>query len=66
MFHISPKMFNLRLKAVILACITISLSGCTSAVSGDGEGFTVVDSNFLGVVWNHGHAKVSILSQDGG
>ncbi len=53
-------------KATILVCITASFFGCTSTVSRKCESFRVVHSNFLGVVWNQGHAKASIISQDGG
>ena len=54
------------IKATILVCITASFFGCTSSVSRKCENFRVVSSNFLGVVWSQGHAKASIISQDGG
>ncbi|MBN1844439.1 MAG: DUF4185 domain-containing protein [Sedimentisphaerales bacterium] len=54
------------LKATIMVCITASIFGCASTVPGKCECFKVVRSDFLGTVWNQGHANASVVSQDGG
>ena len=64
--YISVKNPTLCFKATILVCITASFFGCTSTVLRECESFRIVHSNFFGVVWNQGHAKASIISQDGG
>lgn len=64
--YISVGNLTSRFKVTILVCITASVFGCTNTVARKGESFRVVHSNFLGVVWNQGHAKASVISQDGG
>jgi hypothetical protein len=53
-------------RATILLCIIMSFFGCTNPFSRECESFRVVNSNFLGEVWNQGHAMASIVSQDAG
>jgi hypothetical protein len=54
------------LKTVLLACMMPAAVGCSSQETSRDAGFVVVDSRFLGSVWNEGQAKASIVSQDGG
>ncbi|MBN1518448.1 DUF4185 domain-containing protein [Candidatus Sumerlaeota bacterium] len=54
------------LKATALTCLLSLLFGCSALDAGKGEDFSIVQSRFLGSVWNEGHARASIISQDGG
>ncbi len=49
----------------LLVCLMASM-GCSTSGSGGERSFEVVRSSFLGSVWNQGHEKASIVSQDGG
>jgi hypothetical protein len=46
---------------VISGCSTITPTGAQNSRS-----FEIVQTNFLGSLWNEAHAKASIISQDGG
>ena len=49
--------------------LTAILSGClstASAVQPTSGTFTIIQTNFLGSLWNAAHARASIVSQDGG
>src|SRR5258706_15706488 len=49
--------------------MTAILSGCASvppAAQPVGGTFTIIQTNFLGSLWNAAHAQASIISQDGG
>ena len=54
---------------ILLLVIVTFVSGCSScrpAESRKGYAFHVVQTRFLGSLWNESHAKASIVSQDGG
>lgn len=53
-------------EAGVLACVLTSALGCSSPRSRKSVGFEVVQTRFLGSMWNQGHAAASIVSQDGG
>jgi hypothetical protein len=49
--------------------VTVLISGCSPATTAEkpmGGSFDIVQTNFLGSLWNESHAKASIVSQDGG
>jgi uncharacterized protein YceK len=49
--------------------LTAILSGCLSTASAaqpTSGTFTIIQTNFLGSLWNAAHARASIVSQDGG
>ncbi len=49
--------------------LTVIVSGCsTSSSTGrqTGKTFEIVQTNFLGSLWNESHARASVVSQDGG
>jgi hypothetical protein len=49
--------------------MTVILSGCSTSIAGEkqpGRTFEIVQTNFLGSLWNESHARASIVSQDGG
>lgn len=54
------------LTAVAMACIVASAYGAPPAEPNGSGDFDVVGVSFLGCAWNQGHAKASIVSQDGG
>ncbi len=66
MSHISARNLTLSLKAAVFVCFIVLVFGCSHTVTKRCESVDVVRSSFLGVVWNQGHAKASIISQDGG
>ena len=54
---------------ISLLGISALVSGCSSSLSAKkpkGDTFDIVQSNFLGSLWNQSHARASIISQDGG
>jgi hypothetical protein len=49
--------------------MTVIVSGCSTSIAGEkqpGRTFEIVQTNFLGSLWNESHARASIVSQDGG
>jgi hypothetical protein len=53
----------------IALVLTVFASGCSTTGSGSkptSGNFKIVKIHFLGSLWNEAHAKVSIISQDGG
>jgi hypothetical protein len=51
----------------ILLALAAIVCGCRSTSSTEqGRGFAIVQTNFLGTLWNESHAKAKIISQDGG
>jgi Domain of unknown function (DUF4185) len=51
----------------IMLGLAVVVSGCCSVSStGQGRGFEIVQTNFLGTLWNESQAKAKIISQDGG
>ena len=52
--------------AGILACMMVSASGCSIFGAGKKVNVEIVQTRFLGSLWNQGHAEASIVSQDGG
>jgi len=53
----------------IILGMTVILSGCSTSLSTErqtGKTFEIVQSKFLGSLWNESHARASIVSQDGG
>ena len=66
MSRISLKNIAIGSKALFLLFITIAILGCSSSAFKKSHSFDTVQSNFLGEIWNQGHAKASIISQDGG
>lgn len=51
----------------IMLGLAVILSGCTNVSSeGQGRGFQIVQTNFLGSIWNESHARAKIISQDAG
>ena len=55
-----------RLRTAIFVCMMALVFGCSTPGSRRCGSFDIVRSRFLGSVWNQGHAKASIISQDGG
>jgi hypothetical protein len=51
---------------VALAMAMLILGGCSVSSKEQGRGFEIVQTNFLGSLWNESHARASIISQDGG
>ena len=52
---------------LILLATTVLFSGCSNVSSkGQGRGFDIAQTNFLGSLWNQSHARAKIISQDGG
>ncbi len=52
-----------------LICMVAVVSGCSPTVTTEqpvNGPFTIVQSKFLGSLWNEAHARASIISQDGG
>ena len=47
--------------------VAMLVSGCSSTSSKEqGSGFEIIQTNFLGSLWNESHASARIISQDGG
>ncbi|MGA3145626.1 MAG: DUF4185 domain-containing protein [Verrucomicrobiota bacterium] len=49
--------------------MTVIVSGCSTSIPAEkrtGKTFEIVQSNFLGSLWNESHARASVVSQDGG
>jgi len=49
--------------------LTVIVSGCSTSSCAEkqtGKPFDIVQTNFLGSLWNESHARASIVSQDGG
>lgn len=55
-----------NLKIAVLVCIALLVCGFLTVASREVESLHVVGSRFLGTVWNQGHARASVVSQDGG
>jgi hypothetical protein len=56
------------MKGLIVALALVALvSGCASDSSEEqGNGFKIVQTNFLGSLWDESYARAGIISQDGG
>ena len=56
------------MKGLILGLtLAILVSGCASDSSKEqGSGFEIVQTNFLGTLWDESYARAGIISQDGG
>src|SRR5579863_64942 len=51
---------------IALAVAMLILGGCSVSSKEQGKGFEIVQTNFLGSLWNESHARARIISQDGG
>jgi hypothetical protein len=49
-----------------LSFLLTSFYGCSEKFSYNAPCFKIIQTRFLGSVWNEGHRKASIISQDGG
>jgi len=54
------------LSALVMMVIVSGCSPATTAEKPTGKTIEIVQTNFLGSLWNESHAKASIISQDGG
>ena len=65
------KLQSIRFFTIVLGSLVL-ISGCSSPVFSTSRkpnhsaSFAITKTCFLGPVWNRGHAKASIISQDGG
>lgn len=66
MLHISINGTATPLKTALSVCITLSILGCSHTAFKRNDSLNVHCVSFLGVVWDQGHAKASVISQDGG
>ena len=66
MFQVSTANRAATFNAALLVCLILMFLGGATHGSDGTRGFEIVRTEFLGSVWNQGHAKASIISQDGG